>query len=97
MKIKHFAGYGSVNAKKISSSPTCLKVRVWGNHEYGLERKDNYDVFNWLVKRFDKKHTDYIDIVDVKTEVDYERNDKLNIDEEVCVYTILFRTTDYPF
>jgi hypothetical protein len=52
MKIKHFAGYGCVEAKKISLNRTTLiddygcaidavilKVRVTGFHEWGLVRE----------------------------------------------------------
>ena len=28
-------------------------IRVEGNHECGLVRNDDYDLYNWLVKRFD--------------------------------------------
>ncbi len=40
MKIKHFAGYGSIEAKKISkvttNNTTILTVLVTGDHEQGL-------------------------------------------------------------
>ena len=53
MIIKHFAGYGRVSAKRIKDDAT-LHVRVSGNHEQGLYRDDLYDLYNWLVKKFDK-------------------------------------------
>lgn len=53
MTIKHYAGYGRVNAKRIKDDAT-LHVRVSGNHEQGLYRNDLYDLYNWLVKKFDK-------------------------------------------
>ena len=59
MKIKHWQGYGTVNATKIKDSNT-LHVKVVGNHEWGLYRNDDYDLFNWIVKRFDRKETDYM-------------------------------------
>ena len=63
MKIKHWQGYGTVNAKKISAKEEngikTLMIEVTGNHEYGLVRNDIYDVYNWLVKRFDKTVPDY--------------------------------------
>lgn len=62
MKIKHYAGYGSVNAKIVEKSTNVathsmgyiikgVKVQVWGNHKYGLDRS-NYkeDVVSWLAK-----------------------------------------------
>lgn len=68
MKIKHFAGYGSVNAEKIKmeragNGVTVLHVRVTGDHEYGLKRdsRDTYGLYNWLVKRFDKSLKDAVD------------------------------------
>ena len=60
MKIKHFAGYGTVEAKRIKNASCTLHVRVSGNHEWGLRRDDEYDLFNWLVKRFDRSQTDYL-------------------------------------
>lgn len=55
MKIKHYAGYGTVNATKIKSDENELVIKVEGNHEQGIYRDDIYDIFNWLVKKFDKK------------------------------------------
>ena len=69
MKLKHWQGYGTVNAKKISKTEkngvTTLKIRVTGNHECGIERNDKYDVKNWLVKRFDKSFDDKKCIIDL--------------------------------
>lgn len=62
MKIKHFAGYGCVEAHKVKKSTrggiTNLVVEVVGNHEWGLERRDVYDLKRWLVDRFDKSARD---------------------------------------
>lgn len=58
MKIKHFVGYGCVNATKVKDNTCKLHVKVTGNHEYGLgddHTWDDYLMYNWLVKRFDKK------------------------------------------
>jgi len=60
MKIKHWAGYGTVNASRINDGVAKLHVRVTGNHEQGLKRYDEYDLYRWLVKRFDKSVPDYI-------------------------------------
>ena len=56
MRIKHWAGYGCVNARRINDGAAKLHVRVEGLHECGLERGtwDTYGLYNWLVKRFDK-------------------------------------------
>ena len=60
MKIKHFAGYGCVNARKCKDSlPSMLHIEVEGNHEWGLVREDDYDLFQWIVSRFDKRFPDY--------------------------------------
>ncbi len=61
MRIKHWQGYGTVDAKKITGDGTTLHIKVSGNHEWGLRRDDLYDLFNWLVKRFDKAETDFQD------------------------------------
>ena len=58
MKIKHWQGYGIVNAVKVKRKDFTLCVKVSGNHEWGLRRDDLYDLFNWLVKRFDKDWAD---------------------------------------
>ena len=60
MRIRHFSGYGTVTATKCKdSTPSFLHIKVQGNHEWGLERSDDYDLYNWLVKRFDKSVPDY--------------------------------------
>ena len=53
MKIKHWQGYGTVDAVKLKSKDFDLVVKVSGNHEWGLRRDDTYDLFRWLVQRFD--------------------------------------------
>lgn len=60
MKIKHWQGYGTVSAQKIKDPSCTLHIRVTGNHEWGLRRDDEYDLCNWLVKKFDKTVTDTI-------------------------------------
>ena len=64
MRIKHFAGYGCVNAIKVKNVKTGentkqIVIKVSGNHEWGLYRNDKYDIYNWLVKRFCKDCSDY--------------------------------------
>ena len=73
MKIKHWAGYGCVDAKRIKNASCTLHVRVHGDHECGLRRDDDYDLFNWLVRRFDKSVTDYVEW--------HRRNPKISIIE----------------
>lgn len=92
-KIKHWQGYGSVDAKVISKKSDELVIQVSGNHEYGLDcgEYDTDRVYEWLVKRFDPTKTER-DIESVKIEDDYERVG--NIDQEVCIYTIRFGDRD---
>lgn len=54
MKVKHWAGYGCVNAKKLNDYGTHTSVLVMGNHEQGLEPRyfDNRDWERWLGNRF---------------------------------------------
>lgn len=82
MKIKHFAGYGSVDAKKVLMGKVAdefgckhgvLKVKVSGMHECGLVRTDHYDLFGWLLQRFDKSLDSYTCIESVDIESAYER------------------------
>lgn len=62
MKIKHWAGYGTVTARKVKDGSCTLHVRVEGNHEQGVERGawDVYGLYMWLVKRFDKTVADEV-------------------------------------
>lgn len=69
-KMKHWQGYGSVDAKKIAdypygSSKRKTVVMITGNHEYGIVREDPYDVFRWLGKRFFPACRDYRRIEDL--------------------------------
>ncbi len=62
MKIKHWQGYGSLNAKVVKKTTDTsthsmgyivktITVQVSGNHEYGLDRSDyKEDVVRWLSK-----------------------------------------------
>lgn len=54
-KLKHWQGYGSVDAKKLAEYPTGnmkkkTVIQVTGLHEYGIVRQDPYDVHRWLGK-----------------------------------------------
>lgn len=53
MKIKHWQGYGTVNAKKLTEYPTGVSrkktiIQVTGNHEWGIERMGIYAAYDWL-------------------------------------------------
>ena len=91
MKIKHWQGYGCVNATKVKMKTKDglrnLIIRVSGNHEYGLSRNDKYDVSNWLIKRFDKSFTNYLDIISMNIQESY---DDLK-HEDSYIYDITYR------
>lgn len=59
MRIKHWAGYGCVNARKVKDPCVTLHIKVEGDHEQGLVRDDDYALYNWLIRRFDKDVQDY--------------------------------------
>lgn len=60
-KIKHFAGYGTVMAGKVKDKSCKLHVRVEGNHERGIDTHDEWLLYCWLVRRFDKNVPEYRD------------------------------------
>lgn len=94
-KIKHWQGYGSVEAKKMSRKVSkdgiaTLKICVKGNHEWGLKTDDPYHIYNWLVSRFDKSavyHPNMFKTIDTNdyyvTEKDENNHD---VEVEVCEY-----------
>lgn len=97
MKIKHWQGYGCVTAKKVSETlnkdpfygdTKTMLIRVSGNHECGIERNDKYDVFNWLLKRFDKTATSYRQIKDIRTDCRIENG------TDVCDYFITYHLAE---
>jgi len=61
MRIKHWQGYGTVEAKRIPDKSCTLHIRVIGNHEYGINcgEWDEYRLYYWLIKRFDRKVAPY--------------------------------------
>ena len=94
MKVKHWQGYGIIDAKKMVKQTvagvTTLVVKVSGNHEWGLIREDVYDLVNWLVKRFDKSFSGseyrvHYEILDSGT--DFKTDDGI----EYCVYGFTYR------
>ncbi len=88
-KIKHWQGYGTVDAKLLKKTPDEMVIQVSGMHEYGLDcdKYDTYRVYEWLVKRFDPTKTER-DIQSVDIDDTYETRG--NVDIEVCTYTIHF-------
>jgi len=93
MRIKHWQGYGTVSAVKVKDRSCTLHIRVSGNHEWGLEREDMYDLYNWLVKRFDKSVPDYLQwyrAAREKTDHIVRVNDRYEKDKEVCDYMFVY-------
>jgi GH18 family chitinase len=97
MRIKHFAGYGSVEAKKVSKTTftdeygekkTKLVVRVKGNHEWGLVRDDIYDVKRWLFDKFEKNFLGEEYEISMSVVDDYVNENGLDV--EVAVYTFVY-------
>lgn len=92
-KIKHFAGYGTVKAGVIKDGSCTLHVKVEGNHEWGICRygNDEYLLYNWLVKRFDKTVPDYVTwhrlrpIIDVHQDIRMDMNDPSGC-VDICDY-----------
>ncbi len=85
MRIKHFAGYGTVSVLRVKDAAHTLHVRVRGNHEWGIVRNDEIDLFTWLVTKFDKSidYDSWRKMYPVITIVpDYD----LEAGEEVCDY-----------
>ena len=97
MKIKHWAGYGCVNVKNLTTKDNikyhCMVIKVWGDHEQGLVREDKYDVMNWLVRRFNKFYDDDRWIRQVGIRVDNEIIN--NVNTEVAYYTIQFNNVKW--
>ena len=97
MKVKHFAGYGSVDVKKVSKrtftnewgeKKNKMVLSVKGNHEWGIVRDDIYDVKHWIFDKFEKnfKGNDYDIYMDIKS--DYENENGHEV--EVATYTFVY-------
>lgn len=90
MRIKHFAGYGSVNAKKIKyeivNNKTVLIVRVSGDHERGLRPFILEDTIKWLAARFDKN---IINIPWYNVNISYNYDYSFN-NPEALIYTFIY-------
>ena len=87
-----------MSAKRIKDD-AALHVRVSGNHEQGLYRNDLYDLYNWLVKRFDKTvpasfaewyraaRSKYDQVVEIHDDYETAPDGKT---EEVCDYRFFY-------
>lgn len=88
MRLKHWQGYGCVNAKRIEYTinqdrTKTIKIEVTGSHEYGLVRNDRYDVHRWLMTRLAKDCPDYRAITDMVIDTP---------DDTTAIYVITYRT-----
>lgn len=94
MRLKHWKGYGTIDAKKMSLTNSrgirTLRVRITGNHEYGIVTRDPYTIANWLVKRFDKSFTELTD----NTQMNVEAIPGILADDtDICDYIITYQLT----
>lgn len=89
MKIKHWQGYGTVDAVKayryVKDGYVYMSINVTGDHEWGLVCDDEYDLKNWLIKRFDKNFKDQ------KIQYSFESGDDPYSDNECCVYYFVYK------
>ena len=97
MKVKHFAGYGSVEVKKESKTTftneygekkTKLVLVVKGNHEWGIVRDDIYDVKRWIFDKFEKNFTGNDYDIAMTVQGDYIKENGLDV--EVATYTFVY-------
>lgn len=97
MRVKHFAGYGSVEAKKVlkktftdrwGNKKTRLVVFVKGNHEWGLVRESIFDVKSWLFDKFEKHFggEDY----DIEMSIESNYIKEKGLDVETATYTFIY-------
>lgn len=92
MKIKHWQGYGSVNMKVLKNTPNLVIIDVYGEHEWGLDRDDKYDVCKWLLNKVNgHKETDYTQISNLQLNDRYEKDQNTGLTIERCTYTISIR------
>ena len=93
MRIKHWQGYGTLNAVRTNTTTNgdnkIMTIMVSGNHEYGLACTDKYNIFNWLLRKFDKTASDYRCIEHVKITSDYDHDHKC----DTCCYVIEYKAS----
>ena len=97
MRIKHWQGYGHIDATKIEKKSrdgrTFIAIKLKGNHEYGLHRDDTYDIARWLLPKFAKEFKNgeksYRDIEYMQLTDGYEKDGNGYV--ETCLYEIQYR------
>lgn len=100
MKIKHFQGYGTVDAKrkKLSSVKDMfgeeiqrVQITVTGMHEYGLKTYDSYGAVNWF-NRYNRLLPEVSTQTKLeKYDVREERGNWSQNTPDRCVYTFFFK------
>ena len=97
MKVKHFAGYGSVDVKKVSKrtftnewgeKKNKMVLSVKGNHEWGIVRDDIFDVKHWIFDKFEKNFRGEIYNISMTIKDDYVKENGLDV--EVATYTFVY-------
>ena len=97
MRVKHFAGYGSVEVKKVlkktitngyGEKKTKMVLAVKGNHEWGLVRDDIYDVKRWIFDKFEKNFKGEEYNIEMDIQDDYIKENGLDV--EVATYTFVY-------
>ena len=90
MKIKHWQGYGCVNAKVLRKTDYSAVIEVSGNHEWGLYRNDTYDIARWLLRHFipafNTGEKDYRNIFSMYIDSGYKKVNGL--DTEYAIYFV---------
>lgn len=89
MRIKHWQGYGTINAFRIKDKRTSLHVQVRGNHEYGIECPTHL-VFDWLVRKFDKKFESQREWEKLYPKVEIQNGYDYETHEELCDYRFYY-------
>ena len=103
MKIKHYQGYGIVEAKKLKTRKLTkaergveyadlplreVQIFVKGNHECGLLTLEKYAVHRWLCTKLVKDCESFMDIIDVNAEPGMTKENGLDV--ETALYTIIY-------
>ena len=95
MKIKHWQGYGVVDAKNVSKKKnddgsTSIHIKVTGNHEYGIHTEYPWNIAEWLLAKFDKAVKDDRCLLSFRVE-DGDDVDVNGVPTNTCDYYITYK------